>query len=122
MATEHPDRGTMDLRYLDADHVEHPSGTLQGVLMCTMEDEQLGSVDGVLVEPASRRLRYFVVKRTSTLRRRRYLLAADMLATLDEKTLRVNAHLDDLERFDLRSVQAFSEEDAVNAMFAPTAA
>jgi hypothetical protein len=122
VATEHPDRSTMDLRYLDADHVEHPSGTLQGVLMCTVDDEQLGLVDGVLVEPASRRLRYFVVKRTSTLRRRRYLLAADTLATLDEKTLRVNAHLDDLERFDLRSVQAFSEEDAVNAMFAPTAA
>jgi uncharacterized protein YrrD len=122
VATEHPDRSTMELRYLDANHVEHPTGTLQGVLMCTVDDEQLGSVDGVLVEPASRRLRYFVVERSSAFRRRRYLLAADLLATLDEKTLRVHAHAEDLERFDPRSVRAFSKEDVITAMFAQPAA
>jgi uncharacterized protein YrrD len=112
----------MELRYLDATHVEHPSGTLQGVLMCTADDEQLGSVQGVLVDPASRRLRYFVVERASALRRRRYLLAADTLATLDEKTLRVDAHASDLERFDPRTVPAFSDDDTIAAMFAPPAA
>jgi hypothetical protein len=34
----------------------------------------------------------------------------------------VHAHAEDLERFDLRSVQAFSEEDVITAMCAPTAA
>jgi len=112
----------MDLRYLDAGHVEYPSGTMRGVKMCTMDDEHLGSLDGVLVEPASRRIRYFVVERPSVYRSRRYLLAADTLATLDEKTLRVQAHAADLERFDARTVQPLSDLDLVTAMFAsPTA-
>jgi hypothetical protein len=89
--------------------------------MCTADDEQLGSFDGVLIDPASRRVRYFVVERTSPLRRRRYLVPADTLATLDERTLRVQAHADDLERFDARTVPAFSDEDLVTAIFAPSA-
>jgi hypothetical protein len=90
--------------------------------MCTADDEQLGSFDGLLVDPASRRVRYFVVERASALRRRRYLVPADTLATLDERTLRVQAHADDLERFDARTVPAFSDEDLITAMFAPSAA
>jgi hypothetical protein len=112
---------TTDLRYLDAGNVEHGSGTMQGIQMCTEDDEQLGSFAGVLVEPASRRVRYFVVERPSVLRRRRYLLDADTLATLDETTLRVQAHAEDLERFDLRTVQSFSDEDLITTMFAPSA-
>lgn len=118
MVSEHPDRRTADLRYLDANLVQHPSGTMQGVLMCTADDEQLGSLDGLLVDPASRRVRFFVVERASALRRRRYLLAADALTTLDERTLRVHAHADELERFDARTVLPFSDEDSITAMFA----
>ena len=90
--------------------------------MCTADDEQLGLLDGLLVDPASRRVRFFVVERQSALRRRRYLLAADTLATLDEQPLRVEAHAEDLERFDARTVQPFSDEDVITAMFAPSAA
>jgi hypothetical protein len=118
VVTEHLTRSTADLRYLDADHVEHPTGTMQGVLMCTADDEQLGSFDGVLVDPLSRRVRFFVVERKSALRRRRYLLPADTLATLDERMLRVEAHAEDLERFDARTVPPFSEEDLITTMFA----
>lgn len=122
MATERRNGDTTDLRYLEAGNVEHRAGTMEGIRMCTADDEQLGSFVGVLVEPASRRVRYFVVERPSVLRRRRYLLAADTLATLDEKTLRVQAHADDLERFDPRTVQSFSDEDLITTMFAPSAA
>ena len=89
--------------------------------MCTADDEQLGLLDGLLVDPASRRVRFFVVERTSALRRRRYLLTADTLATLDERLLRVEAHAEDLERFDARTVQPFSDEDVITAMFAEPA-
>src|SRR4051812_1752055 len=41
------------LRYLDADHVSHPSGTLAGVTVCSRDDQNLGAISGVLVEPAS---------------------------------------------------------------------
>lgn len=124
MANEHRLTGTSDLRYLEATHVEHPLGTLAGLSMCTQEDEKLGSLEGVLVEPASRRLRYFVVKRPEMLRRRRYLLAADTPASIEagDRKLRVMAREEDLERFDSRSVQNFSDDDVITAMFAHPAA
>ena len=124
MANEHRLTGTSDLRYLEATQVEHPLGTLAGLSMCTQEDEKLGSLEGVLVEPASRRLRYFVVKRPEMLRRRRYLLAADTPASIEagDRKLRVMAREADLERFDSRSVQDFSDDDVITAMFAHPAA
>jgi hypothetical protein len=111
------------LRYLDADHVEHPSGTFAGVTVCSQDDQQLGSISGVLVEPTTRRIRYFVVKRGGLLPRR-YLLAADTPAVLEasDQQLRILSNVDDLERFEAQQVAPFSEEDAVTAMFAHPAA
>jgi hypothetical protein len=104
--------------------VEHPSGTLAGLSMCTQENETLGSLGGVLIEPASRRVRYFVVDRPTMLRRRRYLLAADTPVSIEagDRKLRVMAHEEDLERFDTRSLQNFTDEDLITAMFAHPAA
>src|SRR3954466_2749902 len=112
------------LRYLDADHVEHPSGTFAGVTVCSQDDENLGAISGVLVEPASRRVRYFVVERTVALFPRRYMLAADTPAVLEanNQTLRILSNVDHLERFDARRVERFSEEDAITAMFSHPAA
>ncbi len=124
MANEHGLTGTSDLRYIKATQVEHPLGTLADLSMCTQEDEKLGSLKGVLVEPARRRIRYFVVERAEMLRRRRYLLAADTPASIEagDRKLRVMAHEEDLELFDSRSVQNFSDEDLISAMFAYPAA
>jgi hypothetical protein len=113
--------GTSDLRYMAATNVEHPSGTLAGLTMWTQDDKNLGAIGGVLLEPASRRVRYFVVQEPAALlSRRRYLLAADTPAVLDatDSKLRVEAHANDLERFDPRSVLPVSDEDLVTAMFA----
>ena len=112
------------LRYLDADQVEHPSGTLAGVTVCSSDDQKLGAISGVLVEPASRRVRFFVVDRKGALLSRRYVLAADTPAVLEaeDQKLRILSHIDDLERFDSRHVERFSEEDAITAMFAHPAA
>lgn len=114
-----------NLRYLDADHVQHPSGgTFAGLTLCSDADETLGAISGVLVEPTSRRVRYFVVDRRTMLRGRRYLLAADTPAVLGDgdRKLRVLGSTDDLERFDARLVQPFSDEDAITAIFARPAA
>ena len=116
--------GASDLRYLEATQVEHPSGTLAGLSMWTQEDEELGSLEGVLIEPTSRRIQYFVVERPTMLWRRRYLLAGDTPASIEagDRKLRVMAHEEDLERFDTRSVQNFSDEDLISTMFAHPAA
>ncbi|MCA1651757.1 MAG: PRC-barrel domain-containing protein, partial [Acidobacteria bacterium] len=93
--------------------------------ICTHDNEKLGAIGGVLLEPASRRVRYFVVEEPRALRsRRRYLLAADTPAVLDatDCKLRVDASAGDLKRFDSRSVRTASDEDLVTAMFATPAA
>ena len=114
----------MDLRYLDAGHVEHPTGTLEGLAVCTDQNEQIGCVDGVLIEPATRRVRYFVV---DTVRRaqdshERCVLAADSPVVLDlsERTLRVGGVID-MEPL-LDQVQPFSDEDVLTALFRGSAA
>jgi hypothetical protein len=125
MVTAQPNVRSGDLRYMAASDVEHPSGTLAGLTICTQDDEKLGAIGGVLLEPASRRVRYFVVEEPAALRsRRRYLLAADTPAVLDTSDckLRVDASAGDLERFDSRSVRTASDEDLVTAMFATPAA
>jgi len=115
---------TDTLRYLDADHVEHPSGTFAGHMLCSQDDEQLGAITGMLVEPATRRVRYFVVERSGVLKNRRYVFPADSSPVLwaEDRKLCVFANADDLERFDARQVERFSEDDAVTAIFANPAA
>ena len=123
MITE-PNGNTETLRYLDAEQVEHPSGTFAGHMLCSQDDEKLGAIAGMLVEPATRRVRYFVIERSGMLKRRRYLLAADsspVLRAVDRK-LCVLADVDDLERFDARLIERFSDEDAITAIFAAPAA
>lgn len=111
------------LRYLDAEHVQHPSGTFAGLTLCSWDDHKLGVISGALVEPASRRIRYFVVERRIALLSRKFIFPADTPAVLDagDRKLRVLASEDDLERFDTQ-VERFSEEDAITAMFAQPAA
>ena len=113
-----------ELRYLDADHVEHPEGTFAGLTLCSADDERLGEISGVLVEPASRRVRYFIVQRPHALRARRYLFPAETPTVLDlqDQKLRALEDADRLERFDARGVEPYSEEDAITAMFATPAA
>ncbi len=112
------------LRYLDAGHVNHPFGTLAGLVLCSDTDEKIGTVSGVLVEPASRCVRHFVIERRVALMTRHYLLAANTPTALeaDDRKLRVLAGSSALERFDARQVEPFSEEDAITAMFAHPAA
>jgi hypothetical protein len=115
---------TDTLRYLDAEQVEHPSGTFAGHTLCSQDDENIGAITGMLVEPATRRVRYFVVERSGLLKSRRYLFPADSSPVLraGDRKLCVLAKADDLERFDARQVEPFSEEDAITAIFARPAA
>jgi hypothetical protein len=117
-----PDVDKSSLRFLDAAHVEHPSGTMRGLNVCTPENERLGSLDGVLIEPETRRVRYFVVGGDRPAPDR-YVLRADTPAVLDirDRKLRVTAHAEDLERL-RETVADFSDEDAVTAMFRSSAA
>jgi hypothetical protein len=100
-------------------------GTLAGLEVRTMDNEKLGHLDGVLLNPAQRRVCFLVVQSPGLLRRRRYLLSVDAAPHVEgeARILRVEAHAHELtEQFDVRAVLPFSDEDAVTAMFAPRAA
>jgi hypothetical protein len=117
---------TADLRYLKADSVNCPSGTLADFRVVTADAEALGSVSGVLISPTTRRCEYFVIVSPGLLFQRRFLLPVEAGAVLadDPKSLRLTARKDelDLQTFTPHSVPPFSDEDLLTAMFTRDAA
>lgn len=117
------DHSRSKLCYLRAGNVQSPAGTLQGVTLESHTDEPLGTLNGVVIDPAERRLCYLVVQRRGWLRRERCLLpvAQPMQIDRDHGTLRVEvepAELDGCQGFDPASIPEFSDEDVLTAMFA----
>ena len=63
------------LRFLEAKNVETPAGRLNDFVLVSPTDAKLGTLDGVVVSPHERQVRYYVVK-TGGWFGRRYLLPA----------------------------------------------
>lgn len=122
----HMDKGNSLLCYLDASKVRTSIGHLDGVNLRDPDDEELGSLKGVLIEAAARRVRYFVVEAAGRSRTRCYLVPADDPVTVQaDRTLRVDSNAADLERsgeFKIDSVRPYSEDDLMAALFAKPAA
>lgn len=119
-------RDCRHLCYLEASKLESSAGDLAGRAVRTQGDETLGTLDGVLIDPTRRRLRYYVVEDRGLLRSRRYLLSADLPIRVESEgqTLRIDAQKTDVtlsDEFDLRTVRAYSSEDALDAMFSRVA-
>jgi PRC-barrel domain len=112
---------TADLRYLEAQSVRCPAGTLSDYRVCTQDAQSLGCVKGVLIRPSERRLAYFVIESPGLFIHRRYLLPVDSAAVVQEEpgTLRVSARKDelDLQAFTPRSVPEFSDDDLLKTIF-----
>ena len=109
------------LCYLSAQHVARPGGTLAGLELCNSEHESVGTVDGVLIDPPERRVRYFVVE----LRPKNHvLLPVDAVVHVES-----DAGIPRLEagpgarllHFDPRTVRPFTPDDAVTSIFAASA-
>lgn len=112
------------LCYLDAAHVDSPVGLLSELQVVTASGEQLGSIAGVVIEPAARRARYLDVQ-SDGFRRRHYLVEADYLAQVDgeRKELRLlSAAVPEVHYGDSASFRPFSDNDLLTALFAPRAA
>jgi uncharacterized protein YrrD len=117
---------TPDLCYLEAQNVELPAGRLAGLEVCSRDDEKLGDIDGVLIEPSARRIRYLVVKSPGWFRKGRYLVPVQDVARLekDQNVIRIEAPAAEVPRetFTPDAVRPFTDEDVVTVMFAPHAA
>ena len=123
----HIDMGNSLLCYLDASKVCTSIGDLDGVNLRDPDDEELGSLKGVLIEAAARRVRYFVVEGAGRSRTHCYLVPADDPVTVqeDRRTLRVDSNAADLMRsgeFKIDSVRPYSDDDLMAAIFPRPAA
>lgn len=119
-----PDQPPSQLCYLDADHVRSPAGALSGFHVVTASGEQLGSIAGVVIEPAARRARFLDVQ-SHEFRRRHYLVEADQMGQVDSerKELRLlSADVPEMQPVDSASFRPFSDDDLLAALFAPRAA
>ena len=114
------------LCYLAAQDVEIPEGTLAGVDLCSLDHKRLGTLDGVIIDPATRRVRYYVVESKGWFSAKRFLLPADQPTRLDsdEHVMHIDLDADHVRRaeFSRDAVREFSDEDLVTALFAPHAA
>ena len=114
------------LRYIAAKHVDTPAGPLDGTMLVSPDDEPVGTLDGMIIDPIGRHVRYFVVRSRNWLKTHRHLLPA-MPARLDaeHKRLHVDIGADELPQLPtVRSdtFERYSDEDLIAALFPAHAA
>lgn len=116
-----------NLCYIDASRVQSPAGELGALGVLDRNDCRIGTVEGVLVDPVQRRLRFLVVESDSHRGSRHLLVPSDTPTVVDEnaKSVRVELDSDELaefDDFDPRRVRQFSDDDVIAAMFRQPAA
>ena len=110
------------LRYVEAARLQSPAGDLAAVDVRGTDGQTIGSLDGVLIDPIERRLRFFVVASTTTREGRRYLLPTDCAAQVDAAghALRLNLEPGNLTRcpeFTPSVVRDYSDDDLLDSLF-----
>ena len=109
------------LRFLAAENVQTPAGRLNEFVLISPTDAKLGTLDGVVVSPRERQVRYYVVK-TGGWFGRRYLLPATPARVESERhALQVDLEPEDLNQLDrtaLHQFASFSDRDVIESMFA----
>jgi hypothetical protein len=110
------------LRYVDAGRLVTPFGSLDGVELVGPANIKVGRLDGVLIDPRKRQLRFFVVELRGWFTTRHYLLTAGLTRVERERhALRVDIDADGVSRLpDVRpeGLPPFSDDDLIVAMFA----
>ena len=117
---------TSELSYLDASKVTSPAGVLSELDVLSAEGRRLGRIEGVVIDAAARRVRYFFVRSSGWFRRRRYLVQADQSGQIEgqRKVLRLLVDLrnEAVHGLDAAALRRFSDDDLLAAMFPPRAA
>jgi hypothetical protein len=120
------DTAQSDLRYLDAERLDTSAGRLDDVLVVSPSHATLGKLDGVVVDPSRRQVRYYVFERAGWFSSRHYLLPLGPARLLpDQRAVEVDLESDEigkLEQVDPAALPRFSDEDLVSTMFRPRAA
>ena len=116
---------TSELSYLDASKVSSPAGVLSELDVLSAEGRRLGSIEGVVIDAAARRVCYLSVRSSGWFGRRRYLVKADQLGQIEgeRKVLRLRLDLQNeaVHGLDAAALRRFSDDDLLAAMFSPHA-
>ena len=117
---------TSALSYLDASKVTSPAGALSELDVLSAEGRRLGSIEGVVIDAAARRVRYLAFRLSGWFGRKRYLVNADQLGQIEgeRKALRLRVDLKHqaVHGLNAAGLRRFSDDDLLTAMFAPRAA
>lgn len=116
---------TAGLRYLEPEQTKIRGERCDGMTIRTADGHALGRVQGFLVDPTTRRLRYFVVRKSGPLGLggdSRIVPITSARVNLDDRAIELLDEDDEFEaagRFSRNSFPAFTDEDFLTAIFAP---
>ena len=117
---------TSELSYLEASKVTSPAGALSELDVLSAQGQQLGRIEGVVIDAAARRVLYLCVRSSRWFGRERYLVPAEQLGQIESerKALRLRVDLKDeaVQGLDAAALRRFSDEDVLAAMFPTRAA
>ena len=117
---------TSGLSYLDASKVTSPAGVLSELDVLSVEGHRLGSIVGVVIEAAARRVRYLSVRSAGWFRDQLFLVQANQLGQIEveRKALRLRVDLGDeaVHGLDASALREFSDDDLLAALFPRAAA
>ncbi len=120
MAKRDTDDQTPRLCYLQSNQLLGPLKTFDHLEVKDRDDENLGRLDGIVIDAAARRMRYLVVQQ-GFLHRRRYLVPLSPTSLdRDNNVLRMDVDQGEMsacERFDPETYARYSDEDLLAAMF-----
>jgi hypothetical protein len=110
------------LRYLNATQIEGPVSSFDHLDVRNREDRTIGRLDGILIDPSERRVRFFVVDDEDSRRHHRYLIPlAPTRLDARRGALCVDVPTSDVEQFEDfedDSFPHFSDDDLLTALFA----
>ncbi len=108
------------LRYIDPSHLDGP--LLRPLDVRARADTTIGTFDGVVVDPAERRVHYLVVDRGWRFKPNRRLIPLSVASVDGEhNVLRLavdDVDADDWQEFDASTFPTFTDDDLITAMFA----
>jgi hypothetical protein len=110
------------LRFLDSSRLESP--LVEPLDVRIRGGIKIGTFDGVIVDPAERRVRYLVVDRGRFFHERCLIPMPSARVDAEHHALRIDvdtADAPDWPHFDPGTFPRFSDDDLVTAMFAPRA-
>lgn len=108
------------LRFLDRSRLGSP--LVEPLVVRTQAGIKIGRFDGVIVDPAKRRVRYLVVDRGRFFHRRCLIPMPSARVDAEHHALRID--IDDADsrewrQFDPVTFPRFSDDDLITAMFVP---